>query len=49
MADLLIESLGEPRFGWGRTLGAEARPQYLRALRAADAGDLAPLLAFARS
>lgn len=49
MADLLAESLGERRFDWGIALGPAAREHYLRALRAADAGDIGPLLHFARS
>jgi Fic-DOC domain mobile mystery protein B len=50
-ADLLVERLGRPPFSWGgRGLGApgEARAAYIAALRAADAGDLAPLISFAR-
>ena len=52
MADLLVESLGQPRFTWGsRSLvdASEARQKYIAALQAADARDIAPLLAFARS
>ena len=49
MADLLAESLGERRFDWGIALGPAAREHYLRALRAADAGDIGPFLHFARS
>jgi Fic-DOC domain mobile mystery protein B len=57
MADLLIERLGQPRFTWGqRSLNAgnlvnanETRQCYIAALQAADARDIAPLLAFARS
>jgi Fic-DOC domain mobile mystery protein B len=51
-ADLLAERLGRPPFTWGRSdlvdVG-DARVAYVAALKAADAGDLAPLLAFARS
>jgi Fic-DOC domain mobile mystery protein B len=51
-ADLLAERLGRPVFTWGQTdlvdVG-DARAVYVAALRAADAGDLAALLAFARS
>ena len=51
-ADLLAERLGRPVFSWGRTdlvdVG-DVRATYVAALKAADAGDLAPLLAFARS
>ena len=51
MADLLIAQLGCPRFTWGsRSLvdASETRQHYIAALRAADAHDYAPLLAFAR-
>lgn len=51
-ADVLARSLGQPAFTWGRVTlveHGEARGQYLAALRAADAYNLAPLLAFARS
>lgn len=51
-ADLLAERLGRPPFTWGRSdlvdVG-DARVAYVAALRAADAGDLGPLLGFARS
>lgn len=50
-ADLLAEALGRERFSWGRGLVADpdrARSAYIAALRAADAGELADLLAFAR-
>ena len=58
MADLLVERLGKPRFTWGsQSLPASAglvgandtRKNYIAALQAADARDIAPLLAFARS
>ena len=57
MADLLVEKLGQPRFSWGSRSLAEAnltdatpiRRNYITALQAADARDMAPLLAFARS
>lgn len=58
MADLLVERLGKPRFTWGsQSLPANAglvgandtRKNYIAALQAADARDIAPLLAFARS
>lgn len=52
MADLLVERLGKPRFNWGsRSLvdANDTRRNYFRALQAADARDIAPLLAFARS
>ncbi len=51
-ADVLIVQLGGERFTWGSgNLVAipELRRRYLDALRAADRGDVAPLLAFARS
>ncbi len=51
-ADLLIEALGGERFSWGarQSDGPPAvRAAYIAALRAADAGDIAPLVAFARS
>jgi Fic-DOC domain mobile mystery protein B len=50
--DLCRRSLGRPALTWGRGAGdgpAEARTRYLAALRAADAGDLAPLTAFVTS
>ena len=51
-ADLLAERLGQAVFTWGRadlvSIG-DARAVYVAALRTADAGDLGPLLAFARS
>ncbi|MDP1524311.1 MAG: mobile mystery protein B [Rhodocyclaceae bacterium] len=52
MADLLVERLGQPRFTWGsRSLvdANDTRKDYIAALQAADARDIAPLLAFARS
>lgn len=52
MADLLAERLGQPGFTWGsRSLidASETRQRYIAALQAADARDIAPLLAFARS
>lgn len=51
-ADLLVERLGRSPFTWGRSDLAnigDARASYLAALKAADAGDLGPLLKFARS
>ena len=51
-ADLLAIRLGREPFSWGRSdlvkIG-DARDAYRAALKAADAGDLAPLLAFARA
>ena len=52
MADLVVERLGQPRLTWGsRSLvdASETRQRYIAALQAADARDIAPLLAFARS
>lgn len=52
MADLLVERLGRPRFTWGSaslTDANETRQRYIAALQAADAREIAPLLAFARS
>jgi Fic-DOC domain mobile mystery protein B len=51
-ADLLITSLGEPRFTWGRASlieVGETRRRYIDALRAADGHTIEPLLAFART
>lgn len=49
-ADVLIERWGGPPFTWGRAArrADTVRARYLSALRAADAGDLRPLLEFAR-
>ena len=51
-ADRLVENLGGRAFSWGRRdwrgEGAD-RQGYLAALKAADAGDLEPLVRFARS
>jgi Fic-DOC domain mobile mystery protein B len=52
MADLLAERLGRPRLTWGSASlidANETRQRYIAALQAADARDIAPLLAFARS
>lgn len=57
MADLLAKRLGQPRFSWGSrrlaltslTDATPVRHDYIAALQAADARDIAPLLAFARS
>lgn len=52
MADLLVERLGKPRFSWGSHSlvdSNDTRRNYIVALQAADARDIAPLLAFARS
>lgn len=51
-ADLLAMQLGQSRFTWGRAKLVDAeltREAYVAALRAADAGDIEPLLLFARS
>lgn len=51
-ADLLIKQLGGQRFTWGRANlveAAQTRKDYVAALQAADANDIAPLLTFARS
>jgi Fic-DOC domain mobile mystery protein B len=51
-ADALLMQLGLPRFSWGAiSLVNESltRSAYLNALRQADAGQMAELLAFARS
>lgn len=51
-SDLLAVALGRPPFSWGRgsLVSATAlRGQYVAALRAADAHDLNPLVAFSRS
>ena len=52
IADTLIVNLGGKRFSWGgntsiATLGL-TRQNYLSALRAADKGDITPLMLFAR-
>lgn len=56
VADLLARADGRPRFTWGGASGSmptaegdPARTAYLAALRAADGGELDPLVAFARS
>jgi Fic-DOC domain mobile mystery protein B len=52
MADLLVMSLGEERFTWGRAnlqQAGDVRGRYIEALQAADNHDYAPLLRFARS
>ncbi len=51
-ADLLLVTLGRPRFSWGRANlvnASDTRRTYVEALRAADRFDLRPLLAFVRS
>jgi hypothetical protein len=52
VGDLLAQQLGQPRFSWGSANLVdpnETRRAYVAALRAADAHDLEPLIAFARS
>lgn len=52
MTDLLLESLGRPRFSWGREnldMESETRKNYIEALRAADQNDYALLMKFVRS
>ncbi|MFN0023606.1 MAG: mobile mystery protein B [Parvularculaceae bacterium] len=51
-ADLLTVRLEQPRFSWGSgniAKPAATRAAYITALKAADAHDIAPLRAFARS
>jgi len=48
----MILALGEERFSWGGanlTDITETRRRYIEALQAADAFDMRPLIAFARS
>ena len=51
-ADLLLKSMGQERFSWGREnlvdVG-ETRERYVAALQAADEHDIGPLLEFVRS
>jgi Fic-DOC domain mobile mystery protein B len=52
LTDLLLAANGAEPFTWGRgdlEHAGEARVRYLAALRAADARDFSPLLAFVRS
>lgn len=52
MADILIVSLGDDRFTWGRqnlVSSEEARRVYIDALHRADNHDITALLAFART
>ena len=52
MADILVQRQGRPAFTWGGASivhAGEFRSRYIQALRAADAGDLRPILKFARS
>jgi Fic-DOC domain mobile mystery protein B len=49
-AEIFLESVGRPAFTWGRvTDPTSARARYIAALHEADAGNMAPLLAFVRS
>lgn len=52
MADRLAVALGRPIFTWGGgadlTAKSDTRANYLKALKTADEGDFAPLVAFAR-
>ncbi|MEO8620656.1 MAG: mobile mystery protein B [bacterium] len=51
MADTLLHAERRPRFSWGAAdlvRATHARADYLSALRAADSGDYAPLVAFVR-
>jgi len=52
-ADIIIEKVfKKPVFNWGAgrvTTKGESRSAYLKAIRAADAGDYKPLIAFVRS
>lgn len=51
MADILVATQGGAPLAWGRgadlVAPSDVRARYLSALRAADAGDFGPLLAFA--
>ncbi len=53
MADLLLRSLEQPLFTWGKkanlTLQSKNRLDYLSALRLADSGDFKNILKFART
>jgi Fic-DOC domain mobile mystery protein B len=52
IADILVMKLSRPAFTWGSAnllKQGEARAKYLEAVRAADNGDMQPLLKFARS
>jgi Fic-DOC domain mobile mystery protein B len=51
IADVFAMKLGRPAFTWGSAHlveEGEARNRYLEAIRAADNGDIQPLLKFAR-
>ncbi|MBI5916598.1 MAG: mobile mystery protein B [Bacteroidetes bacterium] len=53
MADIIIEKIYKmPVFTWGAAnlvAQGDARTRYINAIKAADAGDVAPLVVFARS
>jgi hypothetical protein len=52
MADALLRQLHGPPFTWGSGSIDDRGPirtRYIHALRSADSGDYAPLLAFVRS
>jgi len=52
ISDLLAIRLRRPQFSWGSkdlVRQGASRTEYLAAVRAADAGDIQPLLSFARS
>ena len=52
VADLLIVQLDGERFAWGRgnlVAPADLRKSYIAALKTADANEIEPLIAFARS
>jgi Fic-DOC domain mobile mystery protein B len=52
IADVLVMKLGRPAFSWGAkdlVKQGEARDKYLAAMKAADDGNIQPLLEFARS
>lgn len=48
LTDLALLKLGRQAFGWGASLGRASRTEYIASLRAADAGDVARLVAFVR-
>ena len=52
VADVLVMQLSQPRFTWGRANLVDpgaTRKAYVSALQAADAGDIGPLIEFARA
>jgi Fic-DOC domain mobile mystery protein B len=52
LADIVVASHGEEPLAWGQRSGpggpGQARSRYLDAIKAADSGDVGPLLEFAR-